>query len=383
MTSRAIPYHSKYSVPGGIVYSVDRITFRFELTAGNTPRLLRFLRGKHNVTEYPENGAGMKFRHFFQLKYGRYVMTVQFSLNGVNSLQGKVVVNPNKCFDDTDCIDDIIVIRTLCDTFEMYLVDIALDIPEEKRFVHLMNGRRKVSYINGRKQDNKLTKAQKAKAKDVCDDDGNYITEYYGKKGHKTINGFCKLYFKTFEYGLDENITRFEMTLDTRNKNGNSAPKAVEKFFKYMPKLFITRTTDFSQHENDKDYIKYKDALERVNGTHNPHRVLKEELEMKDSEAKKANKAERALYSSYLQNKFLSLLNLEFIKPQRETLEELFNEYFSLVDKILGYTAEDVTDLVPEGFFEEEADIENEPELPVVEFMKGAHAKERSTENEW
>ncbi|MCR5598146.1 MAG: hypothetical protein K6G19_08225 [Lachnospiraceae bacterium] len=374
MASKKIAYYFKNSDVHGIVYSVDKVTVKFRLIAKYFGKFLAFIRKHSNCHEREQETKRMHYRYFFELKYSESVMVIEFSLNGIKDMDGKIIMNPNKCFDDTDCITDLICIRTLCCMFTLSSIDLAMDIPEEKSLVHMAGVRRKVSYYTGRKQDCKLTRAQKEARKDLCDDMANYITEYHGTKGHKTIDGYCRLYFKTFECGLDYDVTRFEMTLVTSGKKNDTVAKVIDKFFRFMPKLFITRETDFSKYKDDKFYKKHAETFEILNRVHNPYRVLREELEV-DSDSKK-------LYSAYEQKQFLERLDLQYIEPQRGAIEELLDGYYSIMEKLLSYTYEDVVD----KFADIPADTDDaiEEVMPHIDgFDKNTPRKERNTVNDW
>lgn len=109
-------------------------------------------------------------------------------LEAENSLY--IEVNPNKSFNDEHCLHDL---ETLLGMTALYLIekmDIAIDIPISKAFVHLIKDRRA-------KLDYHASKDAK--------------TEYLGKVRNNI--GHVKLYDKRKESNLSYDLTRLEITV--------------------------------------------------------------------------------------------------------------------------------------------------------------------------
>ncbi|MCR5740154.1 MAG: hypothetical protein K6G43_10105 [Lachnospiraceae bacterium] len=353
MQYKELTYFFKYTDSKCIAYSVDNITYKFQVIPKYFGKLIKFLRERYDCQEGETDTRRYHYHYFFVIQYGKSSMRIEFSLNGVDKCRGKIIVNPNKCFDKSGCIEDLIKIRVLCNMFEMQMLDIALDISEEKSNVHMMNNAyRRVSYYCGTKRECKLSKEQKQAMKKLYDDNSNFITEYFGTKGHKTFNGFCKLYNKTFECGLDYTVTRFEITMKTCGKKCNSIKKIIDNLYSSMPKLFITHETDLSIYTNDKWVQKHIHTLEALSRFNNPFWAV-QDMKMEHKNQK---------YSAYNQQKLLSYLNLEYISPERDVLENLLNECFATTEYIISYNLDDLTDILPQYFFTEDDVIaSNEP----------------------
>lgn len=104
--------------------------------------------------------------------------------------KGFIEFNPNKV-ETSELLSDMLhKILDYAVTKDLVRYDLAIDIPIDRSLARLEKYRRKgYQFI----------------------DSGNGVTEYSGQRNH---NGYIKLYDKTKESGLDDIITRLEITLD-------------------------------------------------------------------------------------------------------------------------------------------------------------------------
>ena len=101
-----------------------------------------------------------------------------------------IEVNPNKSFNDERCLHDLETLLSMTELFLIEKMDIAIDIPFRKSFIHLIKDKRaKLDYYASK--DSK--------------------TEYLGKARNNV--GHVKLYDKSKECGLSCDLTRLEITL--------------------------------------------------------------------------------------------------------------------------------------------------------------------------
>lgn len=101
-----------------------------------------------------------------------------------------IEVNPNKSFHDERCLHDLETLLSMSELYCIEKLDIAIDIPISKAFVHLIKDKRA-------KLDYHASKDSK--------------TEYLGKV--RTNVGHVKLYDKRKECGLAYDLTRLEITV--------------------------------------------------------------------------------------------------------------------------------------------------------------------------
>lgn len=189
----------------GYVYSVDmlRIHFRFRYDSDSddyySVYMLKYLNSFYlsdsvDIKHF-DNFAAYNYRHMFKITFKNFsVMTVGLLLNADkkdDTLHGFLEFNPNKVAPDGQNN----MFWEMIDRFRYYIkdsfvarYDLAVDMPAPRcNFKMHKCGNSKYSYYNY-----------------------GSVTEYSGVHNH---HNFCKLYDKTIESHLDEDLTRFEITI--------------------------------------------------------------------------------------------------------------------------------------------------------------------------
>lgn len=193
-------YAKKFEDEGGIVYSCDMLRFKLQFKEdlieevvnrfGNYDRL--------DVTIYPLCTAPFKFRHLLKIDYNLSSATLGIGFNGADRFSmfdGFYEVNPNKCIKIEKCMQDIQYIFSCCWSVDLVRWDLAVDIPTRRSLVRLIKDQRTYSIVRNSVEN---------------------FTEYLGQMDKV---GRVKVYNKTIESNLLDDVTRVEVTLpDIYNK---------------------------------------------------------------------------------------------------------------------------------------------------------------------
>lgn len=194
------------------VYSCDMIRLALEFTQDGLNVLNRFLSNgmRLDIKMHKPNFSDFKFKYLFTFDYGESTMTLGLCFNGCNkadNLRGFIEVNPNKCFNSTQCHIDITNIIDSCLSYEFSRWDLAIDIPIDRG--HVMMGK-----------DNRKFELHQRSFLDR--------TEYLGQRNKE---GRVKIYNKQFESKLDYKLTRVELTLGSFNNVSNVLDKILPDIF--------------------------------------------------------------------------------------------------------------------------------------------------------
>lgn len=171
-------------------------------------------------------GVG-KYKYMWSIACQKTTITVLYCFNGYNNKaddKKRVILefNPNKLeYDDFNEIDKII-----CNLVEISVVrcDLAIDIPIDRKFTHLIKDKRNYEYHDYNK---------------------NGKTEYLGVRNEQ---GFVKLYDKQKESNLEKPMSRLEITVK---------PSMIE-FNKRLPKVIC-------EEENYQTEMKVYDKINPTN----------------------------------------------------------------------------------------------------------------------
>lgn len=183
-----------------VVYSVDMVRFRFELKKSCNQCFIKNISSDDfngSVTNY-FSSKYMSYKNIITISSGKWsVITVGLCLNDDTSdgaRKGFIEFNPNKV--DANMLQVVMdLLKEDCASkydvnwLELVRWDCAIDIPFKREKCHLVKDRRSYKYI--------LEKGS--------------ITEYLGKRSN---GNFVKLYDKTKEMSLNEDLTRLEVTFD-------------------------------------------------------------------------------------------------------------------------------------------------------------------------
>ena len=227
---------------GANIYSVDRvkITICMDEIVRNHIRdninLLKHLIPCLNISQpddrnyYYRYGCTKDYYDEKGNKYAHFEMRILQNLNEGDDC-GYIVINPNKFFNSEECIRDLKALYELVDECYINTMDIAIDIPVDKNFVHLIKDKR--------------TKMEFQVSKDNS-------TEYLGKKRNGI--GHVKLYNKTAESKLSSDLTRLEITV-----GDPYSEKWLDSVIKCLPNVIIStpdnQGTSLSEGLNDTEIV--------------------------------------------------------------------------------------------------------------------------------
>lgn len=184
-----------YTDKNGYLYSCDNIRLQGLLADDdyNQEDFQRYFNDMKNmrISDVSTCFTKLKYRYLWNISCKNTKITVMYYFNGMSETQEdrkKVVLdfNPNKLeYDDFVEIQKIVVNLVELSCVRM---DLAVDIPIERKFAHLIKGNKNYEFR---------------------DYNADGITEYTGRRSEV---GFCKLYDKTKESKLETALTRFEIT---------------------------------------------------------------------------------------------------------------------------------------------------------------------------
>lgn len=208
----------------GVVYSVDMVRLSIELYQEMYEELFKYMNSIEFIKDeieiqYFTSIATFKYRDMFTIKLKDCSFVLGLSFNGLDNIdrnKGFLEFNPNKCMHNELFIEIYQKIMYCAFDVELKRYDLALDIPEERKNVRIVQDRRDYQLIKSR----------------------NGLTEYLGQR---SSGGFVKLYDKTKESNLNVTLTRLEITMD--------ADTVFEKAF---PDIYIT-SNQFSFVANEKE----------------------------------------------------------------------------------------------------------------------------------
>lgn len=215
----------------GFTYSIDMMRISFTCRKDSVDDINSYMNNinRSGVEMYGPSFKSTAFKYLWKIDYDdERVMSVGLGFNGFNSddaFLGFLEFNPNKCFTSSQFWDD--VRHLLCDfswSYDVKRFDLAIDMPYSRPCFILHKDQRKYALE---------LKSQADK------------TEYLGCRSSQ---GFLKLYNKTLESHLFEDVTRLELTIDFDNYNYK------DNFLRALPELYIRKpqieindsTVDFS-----------------------------------------------------------------------------------------------------------------------------------------
>lgn len=199
-------YFKSFKASDGTTYSLDMVRLRcdFGHRAQDFTNYLGHLATydvRFDVTYHP-SFCYTKYRHLWNITDSESGCSWMVCMGiADNATFGALEFNPNKCEKSELFQGFLTSFRERTVTRELVRYDVAIDIPRPRGEVFLVRqGKRSYSLYQS--------------------DDG--ITEYSGK--HNT-SGFTKVYDKTKEAKLTEDITRVEVTLDKAQDFGKVFPQ--------------------------------------------------------------------------------------------------------------------------------------------------------------
>lgn len=196
-----------------VIYSVDKVCimgeFEYRYIENFSTELSWFLVGEYSLCKEelkPWLDTYLKdYKSYTKYGVGEYKNNLSFTLsnessfylgykhnsNKIGACSFKVELNPNKCLpcDFVDKLLSFLICRCKFKTLRISQADIAMDFRIPRKNFYLEKDKRIYS---------------------TCNDGADNVTEYLSR--HNS-NGFCKLYNKSVESGLDYDLTRFEITL--------------------------------------------------------------------------------------------------------------------------------------------------------------------------
>lgn len=208
------------------VYSCDNLRVSFEMREDCLANIKKHFENalRSDIKMFNPCFSDFKFRYMFSIDYGRSTMTIGLMFNGSkkeDSLKGFLEVNPNKCFDNMMCQNDILFLLSNCVGYSVSRWDLAIDIPVDREIVRMKKDQRKYELSQ----------------KSVVD-----RTEYLGQR---SAPGRVKLYNKTIESGLDYPLTRLELTL------GGGLDKWHSEFERWCPTVWTSKSVHEGLEESE------------------------------------------------------------------------------------------------------------------------------------
>ncbi len=187
-------------IDNGITYSIDMIRLRLDFNSMerieefgsyfSSPSCPYYL----SIEMYPLSTKAFSYRYLFKFNcadHSDFVFGLGF--NGSDRSSGWIgfcEFNPNKVADTNEFKFFLDMLRRFCPWAELVRYDLAIDVPVSRSQCSLSKDKRKYTCIQNSRYD---------------------VTEHLGCRNK---SGFCKLYNKKMEAGLDYELTRFEITLD-------------------------------------------------------------------------------------------------------------------------------------------------------------------------
>ena len=141
-----------------------------------------------------------RFRYFYKVNYSTGIMTVMLCHNSNDQRKCRIEVNPNNCFNDPNCIQNIQKLLMYSTSYYINQLDIAIDIAKSPDMITILKDQRASFQFSRSKNDH---------------------TEYLGKNRNKP--GHVKKYNKAPKCNLDHPLTRIEVTV------GNPADQKFRK----------------------------------------------------------------------------------------------------------------------------------------------------------
>lgn len=177
------------------IYSIDNIRFCFELREDSVQNVYNYFNNinRADIIGYKPSFKSYDFKFLFKIDCLTSSYSVGLSFNGdskQDNLKGFIDVNPNKCFLNPQCIEDIKFVSRNSFSFSFKRFDFALDLPFSRDMFVLHKDKRTYKIVMNSDLDK---------------------TEYLGRRNN---SGFFKLYNKTLESNLDYDLTRLELTVD-------------------------------------------------------------------------------------------------------------------------------------------------------------------------
>ena len=221
----SIPYYHEIKTDN-FTCSVDMISIKASLKHGKLSDLVdRFTNRVNMWNGRPYTSlAPNKYHWMFSIPYDHEGLKVTSSMQvmiGQNEFKGtikeniKIVFNPNKVLSDYNkrkdyAFTDLAMCYEFMENIQVTSFDLAIDMPYKRSDVTTMPCYNRVyRRING---DKPITTCDGIAIMNADD-----YTQYVGK--HQE-HGFVKIYNKSAECGLDEDITRVEYTISPEKING-------------------------------------------------------------------------------------------------------------------------------------------------------------------
>lgn len=180
-----------------ISYSIDMIRLRLDF--GLLERITEFgnwcSKFEHvHIESFPLSTKAHSYRYLFKItctNNSSFVCGLGFNGDDRDSaVIGFLEFNPNKVASDCKFIEFFEVLKNFCPRTDIVRWDLAVDVPLKREYCSLIKDKRKYSMVRNSVKD---------------------CTEYLGRR---SSSGFVKLYNKSVEDELDEDITRLEITVD-------------------------------------------------------------------------------------------------------------------------------------------------------------------------
>ena len=180
-----------------ITYSIDMIRLRLDF--GVEDRITEFGQWCNSIENlhietFPLSTKAFSYRYLFKVRCDNnksFVCGLGFNgTDGESAVLGFLEFNPNKVASDRKFLEFFETLKKFCPRTDLVRWDLAIDVPISREYCSLIKDKRKYGLVRNSIQD---------------------CTEYLGQR---SSSGFVKLYNKTIEDDLENDITRLEITVD-------------------------------------------------------------------------------------------------------------------------------------------------------------------------
>lgn len=184
-------------ISSGVSYSIDMVRLRLDF--GLTDRIIEFGNWcnsveKLHIEAFPLSTKAFSYRYLFKIRCDNNESFVcGLGFNGTDresEFLGFLEFNPNKVACENKFFEFFETLKNYCPRTDLVRWDLAIDVSISREYCSLIKDKRKYGLVRNSIHD---------------------CTEYLGQR---SSSGFVKLYNKTIEDGLENDVTRLEITVD-------------------------------------------------------------------------------------------------------------------------------------------------------------------------
>lgn len=128
-------------ISDGCTISVDRLSIQFNVIDDLVDMLRtdHYLKGVFPWLNYEDiDTRRYHFRYYYKVTYHSGIMTVMLCHNSNEQCKCRIEVNPNKCFNDPNCIQNIQELLMYSSEYYINQLDVAIDIPKSPDLISFL-----------------------------------------------------------------------------------------------------------------------------------------------------------------------------------------------------------------------------------------------------